>query len=295
MNIPAPARAAGSPAHDAQDLLRLALILSFSCTGLDQFLRTPPAQFSAQPGGQAEHWVTASLLTLPLFAAGVWAGDWIASRAGLGVARRADIIKRALIIALLAAVALIPVWFEASKVDGLARMQALITPGSHGSPDVYWVSPAVIAALPCVCLAPAAAWAGRGIAARIRLARGAGTVARGAVTVTLLAAVPVLAWLLHQAAQHAYASQVSYTSASASVPVQPHAIARRAPGTRFPAGPPVTAAPFAVAYQAAHALQDGLAGQAAGFPVIAVSLLRAARRPSDPVPHQQSVTRGGAS
>jgi hypothetical protein len=285
MQLPGSARAPRRLAHDGQDLdgqnlLRIALILSSAGTGVDQFLRTPPAQLLAQPATQAEHWVTGSLMTLPLFAVGVWAGSWIADRAGLGLARRPDVVKRALIISLLAAVALIPVWFELNKVDSLAQAQALVTPGSHGSDDVYWVSSGVILVLLCVSLAPAAAWAGRGIASRIRLRGGAGTVARGLVTVALLAAVPVLAWLLHQAAQHAYASQVSYTSATLSVHVQSHAFPGRAHEARFPAGPPVTAAPFAFADQAAHALQDGLAGQAAGFPATVGSLLWAARRPS---------------
>jgi hypothetical protein len=82
--------------------------------------------------------------------------------------------------------------------------------------------------------------------------------------VFLVAAVPVLAWQLHQAAVHAYSSRVYYTSAVA-------------------AGQPPPAAPFALGYQAAHALQDGLAGQAAGLPVTVAVLLAGAggrRRPA---------------
>lgn len=280
MNIPVSARAPGLTAHDGPDSLRLALILSFACTGLGQFLRTPPAQLA----GQAGHWVTVSLMTLPLFAIGVWGGDWVAGRAGLGTTLP-DIIKRALITAFLAALALMPVWLEVNKVDRLARMQSLITPGSHGYVDVYWVSSGVITALLYVCLVPAAAWAGRGMAGRIRLRGKAGTVARGAVVVVMLAAVPAAARLLNQAAQHAYASQVNYTSATLSAHAQSHVFTGRARK-----GAPVTAAPFAFAYQAAHALQDGLAGQAAGLPVIAASLLLAARRASGRGQYQQSAS-----
>src|SRR6266851_2739881 len=152
MQFSAWARSPGQLSHGGLDVVRLALILSFPVIGLDQFLRTTPAQFSAQPVLQAEHWVTGSLMTLPLFAAGVWAGDWIADRAGLGLARRSDIFKRALVIVLLVALTLIPVWFERNKADRLARAQALVTPHSHGSVDVYWVGSGVILALVCVCL-----------------------------------------------------------------------------------------------------------------------------------------------
>ncbi len=274
MEFPAPARRPGLAALDGQYLLRLSLILSFSCTGLEEFLRVPPAHLSAQSAGR---WVTGSLITLPLFAIGVWAGDWIAGRACLGLTRRPDLIKRALIIALLSAVALMPVWFAANRVDGLAPTQALVTPGSRGSADVYWVSSGVVTALLCVGLLPAGLWTGRAIAARVRRPGGGGSAARAAITVALLAVVPALAWLLHQAAQQAYASQVSYTSAAAAVPAQSHVLADRTDDARFP---PAPAAPDAFAAQTAHAVQDGLAGQAAGFPLIAVSLLLAARRSS---------------
>ena len=86
----------------------------------------------------------------------------------------------------------------------------------------------------------------------------AGGVLRVATTVLLIAAVPVLAWLLHQAAVHAYSSRVYYTSAVAAC--------------ERPA-----AARFALGYQAAHALQDGLAGQAAGLPVTVAFLLAGVR------------------
>lgn len=298
MDSPAPAREPGLTArgltehgsimHDGPYLLRLSVILSFACTGLDQFLRTPPGQLSAQSAGR---WLTGSLILLPLFAIGIWGGDWVAGRAGLGMTRP-DVAKRALLMALLAAVALMPVWFLANRTDGLASAQALVTPGSRGSYDVYWVSSGVVTALLCVCLLPAGLWAGRSVAARIRMPGGAGTVARAAVTVALLAAAPVLAGALHLAAQHAYASQVSYTSAAAAVPAQSHVFADRA---RVPAPLPVTAAPFALAYQAAHALQDGLAGQAAGLPLIAVSLLAAARRASRPKAKPRGAVRASAN
>jgi hypothetical protein len=261
--------------------LRLALIVSFPVIGLSQFLRTTPEQLSAHPVMQVTQWVTNSLMILPLFAAGVWAGDWVADQVGLGRTHSLEVCKRALVTALLVALALMPLWYERNKVDAQARAQALVSPHSAGSADVYWVRPGVVVALVCVCLVPVAAWAGRSITRRLwaRLPRFAGTFARGSVAMLLIAAVPALAWLLDQAAQRAYASQVSYTSASALLSIHGHhTLPRDRRGPHLPAEPPVTAAPFAFAYQAAHALQDGLAGQAVGFPVAVAALLCDARR-----------------
>jgi hypothetical protein len=50
----------------------------------------------------------------------------------------------------------------------------------------------------------------------------------------------------------------------------------------------VNSAPYAFAYQAAHALQDGLAGQVAGLPVAAVVLLRGTRRSDNRYQHQSA-------
>jgi hypothetical protein len=118
--------------------------------------------------------------------------------------------------------------------------------------------------------------------------------------VLLVACAPVAALFLHQAAQQAYASQVNYTTALVSAPVRSHtdsgaahAPGAHAPGAHAPgahpsgahpsaahapaARAPVTAAPYAFIDQTAHALQDGLAGQAAGLPVASLALLWGSR------------------
>jgi hypothetical protein len=89
----------------------------------------------------------------------------------------------------------------------------------------------------------------------------------------LAAAVPVAAWWLQHTAEQAYASQVNYTSNLLAVHAHSHAFFGAGHRPRAPAGPPVTAAPYALIHQLAHALQDGLAGQAAGFPVAVIALL----------------------
>lgn len=246
---------------DGHSIVTAALMMSFPVIGLDQFLRTAPARFPADPSTAVQHWLTDSLMALPLFAAGVWAGDRLAGRAGLGMASRADLVKRALLIALLAALALAPVWYVLNKTDNPVLAQPLVFPHAQDSGDVYSVAPAVIIALACVCLVPAATWAGRAAT------RAAAVPARTAVLLVAVAAGLASAWLLHQAAVRAYASQVYYTPAHAALPGSPHEAAA-----------PYAPAPYAVAYQAAHALQDGLAGQAAGLPVAAAALFWVTRR-----------------
>ncbi len=257
---------------NGQDILVMALLISFPVIGLDQFLRISPSRLSEQPAVQIQNWLADSLLALPLFAAAIWAGDWIARRAGLGTSRAVDAVKRAVVVTVAAALALAPVWFWIDRSDNPVTAQPLVFPHAQDSGDVYWVPSWVILTLVCVCLAPATAWLGWSLTRRLRP-----RLPRVAVLVPLLAAAPVLAWLLHQASGHAYASQLYYTSAQAA-PARPHALAKAASEARAPSAP-VTAAPDAFADQAAHALQDGLAGQAIGLPVAAIVLLRGTRRP----------------
>lgn len=262
----------GRPATlTGRDILIMALMISFPVIGLDQFLRTTPAKFSEQPVIQVQHWLSDSLMALPLFAVGIWAGDLVARRAGLGTRHPA---KRALLISLLTALVMSLAWFQIDRTTNPVTAQPLVFPHARDSGDVYWVAPGVIVALCCVCLVPGAIWAGHAIAR--------GAFARTATLALLVAAAPVCAWVLHQAAEHAYSSQVYYTSAALP--------SRR--GSRLPAQA-ATAAPFAFAYQAAHALQDGLAGQAVGFP-IAVMALRIRHGPGDRPPPHPVDTKGDA-
>jgi hypothetical protein len=267
---------------DGHSIVTAALMISFPVIGLDQFLRTAPDRFPADPSTAVGHWLTDSLIALPLFAASVWAADRIAGRAGLGMAGRADTVKRALLIALFAALAMAPAWFELNQLDDPVLAQPLVFPHAHDSGDVYSVAAAVIIALACVCLIPAAAWAGSA------LTRGAAVATRTAVLLIAVAAGLATACLLHQAAVRGYASQVYYAPANAPAPGS--SLAAPAPDT----GAPDTEAPYAFAYQAAHALQDGLAGQAAGLPVAAAALLWVTRRraaktpPGRPSPKEAS-------
>jgi hypothetical protein len=280
-------------------------MISFPVIGLDLVLRVASGRISAQPYELAGRWLTDSLIMLPLFALGVWAGDWVASLAGLGTARRTDLLKRALVITLFAAVTQVPAWFVVNRSVNPVTAQPLVPPQARDSGDVYWVAPWVIIALVCVCLAPVGVWVaraiGRGLTSRIA-AGGTGTrrrrtkasLTQAALLVPLLAMAVLGAWALHQAAVHAYASQVSYTGAAATLTRHSHVLSATPEASR-PQSPPATAAPFAFLYQAAHALQDGLAGQAAGLPVAVIALLWVTRRLDDANQHQPADTEGGVT
>jgi hypothetical protein len=265
---------------DGRVVVVLALWLSFPVIGLDQFLRTSPGQISRQPTTAIGHWVADSMIALPLFAIGVLAADWIARRLRLGLDHRADVLKRALLVTAMCALALAPGWFQVDRTDNPVTAQPLVFPQAHDSGDVYWVASGVIITLASACLIPLAAWAGlrlsRPRATRSRATRSpvrAAAIARAALIVALVAAMPVLAWLLHQAAVRAYASRVYETSSALAVRPRPHQVqsipSPMPTSGQLPATAATTAAtaPFAIGYQAAHALQDGLAGQAAGLPV----------------------------
>ena len=285
------------------DILVMAVLVSFPVIGFDQFLRAVPSKVSEQAAVQIQNWLADSLMAVPLFAVCIWAGDRIARLAGLGTARPIDAAKRAMVITLLAAMALTLVWFRIDRSDNPVTAQPLIAPHAQDSGDVYWVPRWVIVTLVCACLAPAAVWAGRSLSRclRARLPRGAAPVTCVALLVPL-AAVPVLAWLLHEAAGHAYSSRVYYaTSTTFAAPVRSDALAAATRAARSHPSPAVTAAPwpqahvnsapYAFAYQAAHALQDGLAGQVAGLPVAAIVLLRGTRRPDNRYQHQSADAR----
>ena len=255
--------------------LRLALLVSFPVIGLHQFLHTSPAALLASPLDQSLRWVSDALLALPLAAAAIWAGHRIASRSGPGPDRVWDVFACSCAIALLLALLLAPVWFGHDETSGLTRSQAVVPAHSHDHGAVNGAGGGLLYALVAVPLAAVALWAGYWITSRFRLwrPRAADVFACLSVIVPLLAIALAAAWLLLQAAGEAAASQVNYTSALLSVHVHSHAFFAHTPLSRVPAGPRVTGTPFAFAYQVAHAVQDGLAGQAIGLPVTFMALL----------------------
>lgn len=225
-----------APRLDGRGITRAALLISFPVNALDQFLRTPAANLDSQWTLQLQHWITDSLISFPVFAAACWAGDLAASRLPARFGKYSETAERPFLISLFCVVFLAPAWFIINQHTDPVTAQPLVFPQARDSGDVYSVPPAVIIALASVCLVPAAIWLGRA-ASRA-----------GAVPVVLAVAAPAAAWLLYRAAAQAYASQVYYAGPGA--------------GLAHPA------APFSLGFQLAHALQDGLAGQSAGFAVL---------------------------
>jgi hypothetical protein len=266
-------------------VLTVALFTSFAAIGLEEFLRTTATQFLAQPAPAIAHWAEDSLMAVPLFAIGIAAADWIAERAQLCSAHRAAAVKRATLMTVACALVIAPAWFQVDRTDDPTTAQPVVFPQASDSGDVYWVSSTVIVVLACVTLLPVAAWAARAITRGQwpRMRRHPAAIARAVAAAALIAAVPVAAWLLHQAAGRAYASRVYYTSATAQVRPRPHQVnpatgrsagdARSTRGSTAAGGATTGPAPYAFAYQAAHALEDGLVGQAAGLPVVFFALL----------------------
>jgi hypothetical protein len=259
----------------------LALALSFPVVALDQFLHTSPAVIGASPAFQALRWISDTLMALPLFATGVWIGHLIADRMGLQLSVHSEIFGRALVVSGSLAVFLIPGWFAYNKLASLTQSADLAAVHSHGvglsrDPDAYWVSNITVYALLLAPVAVAAGWAGYRVVRRYagRRPRAARLVAWSPVLAVPLGGVCAGAWFLHLAANRADSSQVYYTSLLQFAHIHSHAFFARNPGAHLPpAGPPVTAAPFAFLYQVARAFQDGLIAQVIGLPVVALVLL----------------------
>jgi hypothetical protein len=268
----------------AQKTLPLALLLSFLVVGLDQFLQTAPAQFSASPLLQLLRWLSDGLMAFPLFAVGVWTGHRAADRLRLAVDSRADCVQRALLIAAALAVVLIPGWFAynalANATGGANFSSGHEHGGAAGTITKYWVSGSTVYALLLAPLVVAVLLAAYQMAARVRfrLPAAADRLARGSLIAVLAAGVPTLAWFLHQAANRAASSQVYNTASVQLVHIHSHQFFAADKGAHLPPpGPPVTAAPFAFAYQVARAFEDAVVGQLIALPVLVLVLLWAAR------------------
>jgi hypothetical protein len=178
---------------------------------------------------------------------------------------------------------LIPGWFAHNWLNNLTQSEPLVPVHVHGKTigaNVHWVSDPVVFALLLVPLLGLAGWGGYLIAARVRfrVPRAADIIARAALIAAGIAAAPTVAWFLQKAADRSNSAQVYYTSALLSVHVHSHVLFKDGRAVPLPKGPPVIPAPYAFAYQVAHALQDGLAGMAIGLPVAVIALFWVARR-----------------
>jgi len=126
-------RARAPTASFRHNTLLVALIIVFPVIGLEQFLHTTPFEFQRQPMYEALHWLSDSLLALPLAALAVWVGNWLATRLGLGISSISDVFTRACMIALVLAVLLVPGEALHQQVDQLTHTHASLGFHSHGT------------------------------------------------------------------------------------------------------------------------------------------------------------------
>jgi hypothetical protein len=120
-----PTRAA--PGSNSTLLMASPLVLGV--IGFEQLLHTGPG---GPPVYQVLHWLSDSLMALPLGLAAVWLGSRLAAR--LAAARRGapDPLARACLIAIVFAVLLIPGGMLHEQIDSLTQAHTAISVHTHG-------------------------------------------------------------------------------------------------------------------------------------------------------------------
>jgi hypothetical protein len=106
----------------------LGALLAFGVVGWEQVLHT---EAGGLPLYQVLHWISDSLLALPLAVAAVWAGTRLANRRGIGRRRMPDLFARAILIAALFAVLLIPGGFIHEQFDTLTQAHRSLSLHTH--------------------------------------------------------------------------------------------------------------------------------------------------------------------
>jgi hypothetical protein len=133
------ARARAPTASSGSSSLLVALVIVFPVIGLEQILHTSTFELRAQPLYEALHWLSDSLLALPLAAAAVWAGHRLATRLQIGLSTVSDVFTRACMIALLLALLLVPGEALHEQADRLTHTHTALGFHSH-TPAVVGVS-----------------------------------------------------------------------------------------------------------------------------------------------------------
>src|SRR5215467_4500154 len=133
---PVRARARAPAASFGHGTLIVALVIVFPVIGLEQILHTSIFELRAQPLYEGLHWLSDSLLALPLAAAAVWAAHWLATRLQIGVSTLSDVFARACMIALLMALLLVPGEALHEQADRLTHTHVALGFHSHAPSTV---------------------------------------------------------------------------------------------------------------------------------------------------------------
>jgi hypothetical protein len=123
------ARAPATPS--GHNTLLVAAVIAFPVIGLEQILHTSIFELQAQPMYEALHWLSDSLLALPLAVAAVWTGHRLAARLDIGVGSVSDMFTRACMIALLLALLLVPGEALHEQADRLTHTHTALGFHSH--------------------------------------------------------------------------------------------------------------------------------------------------------------------
>jgi hypothetical protein len=106
------------------DTLRLAMLLAFPTIALEQLLHTDRSALASMPLYQALHWMSDSLLALPLAALAVWGAQRLATGLGLGASSPFGLVGRACLIAVVFALLLVPGAALHDLVDRLTHVHS---------------------------------------------------------------------------------------------------------------------------------------------------------------------------
>ena len=107
----------------AERIWVIAAPLAFGVVGFEQLLHT--GTDTTLPVYEALHWLSDSLLALPLAAAAVWGASRLAAWRGIDGTQRSDVLLRACVIALFFALLLVPGGFLHEQLDTLTHHKAI--------------------------------------------------------------------------------------------------------------------------------------------------------------------------
>jgi hypothetical protein len=138
------AHSARSAAGGSNSTLLMALPLVLGVVGFEQLLHTGPG---GPPVYQVLHWLSDSLMALPLGLGAVWIGSRM-SRPSAGRRGTSDTLARAFLIAIVFALLLVPGGILHEQIDDLTQAHKAVSVHTHGglAATRNWTDPGVLAA-----------------------------------------------------------------------------------------------------------------------------------------------------